>query len=250
MQVALTVKYLAVIFDLFGTLANNFSSREYEDTLVQMASILSLPSDDFRQVWFETSRNRNTGDLKDCEAKIGYICSELGVQPERRQVRHAVQVRLNYIRHVMKPRLGTAEVLSRLRERNCKTGVISDCSDEIPVIWPEIPLASLIDVAVFSCSVGFRKPDPRIYELAAERLHVPLEQCLYVGDGGSMELSGALRVGMHPVLIRLDAESTERHLINREQWDGPTIHSLSEVLTMVTECQSVETPGLRHRQAP
>jgi hypothetical protein len=43
---------------------------------------------------------------------------------------------------------------------------------------------------------------------------------------------------MHPVIIRLDADSTEMHLIDREQWDGPTIHSLRELLTMVTvECE-------------
>ena len=58
------MKHLAVIFDLFGTLADNFSSSEYEDALVQMASTLSLPPDDFRRVWFDTPRNRNTGALQ------------------------------------------------------------------------------------------------------------------------------------------------------------------------------------------
>ena len=233
------MNYLAVIFDLFGTLTDNFSSRDYEDVLVQMASALSLPSDDFRQAWFSTSRDHNAAAPQSCEARIEYICSELGVQPEKRQIIQAAQVRLNYIRRVMKPRSGSVEVLSQLREKGYKTGLISDCSHEIPVIWPETPLAPLVDAAVFSCSVGFRKPDPRIYELAAERLRVPLEQCLYTGDGGSQELSGALKVGMHPVLIRLDADSTERHLIDREQWDGPTIYSLREVLTVVTEGDSV-----------
>ncbi|MFC2031944.1 HAD family hydrolase [Chloroflexota bacterium] len=229
------MKYLAVIFDLFGTLADNFSSREYEDVLMQMASTLSLSSDDFRQLWFDTSRHRNTSAFQRCEDKVEYICGELGVQPERSQIRHAAQVRLDYIRHVMNPRLGTTEVLARLREKGYKIGLVSNCSHEIPVIWPETPLASLIDAAIFSCSVGFGKPDPRIYKLAAEQLFVPLEQCLYVGDGGNQELSGALRVGMNPVLIRLDAASTEAHLINREHWAGPTIQSLREVLTMVTE---------------
>ena len=229
------MKYKAVIFDLFGTLADNFSSSEYEDALSQMASTLSISSDDFRRMWFSTSRNRNKDTFQSCEARVEYICNELGAQPERGQISSVVQIRLNYIRHVMKPRPGAVEVLRHLKENGYKTGLISDCSHEIPVIWPEVPIASLIDTAVFSCSVGFRKPDPRIYKLAAESLRVPLEQCLYVGDGSSQELSGALRVGMHAVLFRLDADSTEPHLIDREQWDGPTIHTLSEVLTAVTE---------------
>ncbi|MFC1964396.1 HAD family hydrolase [Chloroflexota bacterium] len=228
------MNYSAVIFDLFGTLTDNFSSREYETALTEMALALSIPSDDFRRMWFNTSRNRNASAIRGCKANVEYICSELGTRPERKQISNAVQTRLNYIRYVMKPRPDAVEVLRHLRERGYKTGLISDCSHEIPVIWPETPLASLIDAAVFSCSVGFRKPTPRIYELAVERLHVPSGQCLYVGDGGSQELSGALRVGMHPVLIRLDADSTEMHLVDREQWDGPTIHSLREVLTMAT----------------
>jgi len=229
------MKYLAVIFDLFGTLADNFSSREYYDALAQMALVFSVPPNDFRQAWFNTSRERNTGVSQNCQGDIELVCRRLEVRPEERQIALAVQLRLDYIRRVMMPQVGAIEVLSCLREEGYRTGLISDCTHEIPVVWPETPFAPLIDAAVFSCSVGFRKPDPRIYQLAARQLEVQPEQCLYVGDGGSQELSGALEVGMHPILIRLDADSTEPHLINREQWDGRTILSLREVLAVVAE---------------
>ena len=229
------MKYLAVIFDLFGTLADNFSSRQYYDALAQMASVFSVPPNDFRQAWFNTSRERNTGVSQDCQGDIELVCRSLEVRPEERQIALAVQIRLDYIRRVMTPQPGAIEVLSCLREEGYRTGLISDCTHEVPVVWPETPFAPLIDAAVFSCSVGFRKPDPRIYQLAARQLEVQPEQCLYVGDGGSQELSGALEVVMHPILIRLDADSTEPHLVNREQWDGRMILSLSEVLTVVAE---------------
>ena len=135
----------------------------------------------------------------------------------------------------MTPQPGAIETLSCLRQDGYKTGLISDCTHEIPVVWPETPFAPLIDAAIFSCLVGFRKPDPRIYQLAARQLDVQPEQCLYVGDGGSQELSGALKIGMHPVLIRPDADSSEPHLINREGWDGPVVSSLRDVLTLAGE---------------
>lgn len=232
------MKYQAVIFDLFGTLADNFSTRQYEDTLTKMASTLALPREDFKQMWFGNKKARDIGALQGCEGRIECICAELGENRQRRQIRRAANIRLDYIRLTMKPRPAVIDVLSSLREKKCRIGLISDCSHEIPVIWPETPLASLIDVAVFSCLAGFRKPDSRIYQLAIDQLHVPPEQCLYVGDGGSEELAGALRIGMHPVLYRLDPESTERHLVNRENWDGPRIHSLTEVLNMVTESKN------------
>ena len=130
----------------------------------------------------------------------------------------------------MTPQPHAVETLSRLKADGCTTGLLSNCSHEIPAVWPETLFAPLIDVAVFSCSVNMRKPDPRIYQLTAKRLGVQPEKCLYVGDGGSQELSAALTAGMTPILIRPDAESEEQHLMNREQWDGPEISSLTDVL--------------------
>lgn len=231
------MKYDAVVFDLFGTLAGNFSTQGYNDALAGMASALSLPSDDFRRAWFETSRERNAGAFQSSEADVEHICGRFGVTPDEGRVQLAVEARLDYIRHVMMPQPDAIEVLSGIREKGLKTALISDCTHEIPTVWPETPFAPLLDTTVFSCMVGMRKPDPRIYQLAIERLDVLPEQCLYVGDGGSQELSGALKVGMRPVLIRPDADSTEPHLARREEWDGPVISSLREILAIVEgEC--------------
>ena len=50
-----------------------------------------------------------------------------------------------------------------------------------------------------SCDVKLKKPDIRIYELCAGKLNVKPEECLYVGDGGSNELSAAITAGMKPL---------------------------------------------------
>ena len=99
-----------------------------------------------------------------------------------------------------------------------------------------MPFAPLVDVAVFSCLEGVQKPAPRIYQLAVERLAVRPENCLYIGDGDSQELTGASQVGMYPVLIRNpDEDSTDVHRVDYEagEWEGPVISSLREVLTLV-----------------
>ncbi len=49
--------------------------------------------------------------------------------------------------------------------------------------------------------IGLVKPDPAIYQLACQRLGVIPEDCRYVGDGGSNELTGADASGMRAVLI-------------------------------------------------
>jgi len=60
------------------------------------------------------------------------------------------------------------------------------------------------------------------------------EQCLYVGTGGSRELTGASRVGMRPVLIRVDYESfLDAYRPDALEWTGPIISDISEVLGLV-----------------
>lgn len=227
------MRYLAVIFDLFGTLADNFSTREYDEALAEMAVALSLPFDDFKKGWYSSSKARNPSAPQGIDERVAYICTGLGARRKPEQIRIAAKARYDYIRRVMQPRTDAIEVLSHIKKQGQKIGLISDCSDEIPVIWPETPLAPLFDAAVFSCVAGFRKPDPRIYNLLTGQLNIPPEQCLYIGDGGSQELTGASKAGMNPVLIRLDAESTEEHLSGRERWDGPTIRSLKEILDLI-----------------
>jgi len=229
------MKYTAVIFDLFGTLASNFSTQGYHDALTQMAEALSLPSDDFNQAWFATSKERSAVASQNCQSDVEYICRELSTSPSEDQIQLAVKARLDYIRHVMTPQPQAVETLSRLKEGGYKTGLLSNCSHEIPAIWPETLFASLVDATVFSCLVNMRKPDLRIYKLITGRLEVQPEECIFLGDGGNQELSAGSTAGMYPVLIRPDADSTEQHLLNREKWDGPEISSLADVLTLLKE---------------
>ena len=98
------------------------------------------------------------------------------------------------------------EILSYLKKEGYKTGLISDCSYEVSIVWESTPFAKLIDIPVFSCAVGVKKPDPRIYFMALEQLAIEPQDCLYIGDGSSHELTGALKVGMHPVWIRIPDE--------------------------------------------
>jgi putative hydrolase of the HAD superfamily len=229
------MKYQAVFFDLFGTLVRNFSFQDYDKVLVRMASVMSISPEDFSRLWYATARERNTGGLNTIQTGIEYIGQKMGVHLEKEQIEQAVKVRVDYVKSmILAPRPGAVETLTWLRSHNYKVGLISDCSIDIPLAWDKTPLAALFDTVVFSCDVGFRKPDPRIYELAAQRLGVKPEDCLFIGDGGSTELTGALKTGLHPVLIKPYGD-TELPQSNSEArtWQGPVISSLEEVLTLV-----------------
>ena len=229
------MKYDAVIFDLFGTLVDNtefldLSRSEYNRTLSNVAAALSIPEPDLLRLWTETVHERDAGLFPSMEEYFRHICREIGVKADARQIAHAVELRLEYLRSILTPRNHTVETLTELKASGYRLGLVSDCSSEVPLLWPESPFAALLDEAIFSCEVKLTKPDPRIYRMVCERLEVAPDRCLYVGDGGSGELTGAVEFGMDPVLIRAPYDTVNGH---REDWEGTRISELKQVLDLV-----------------
>jgi putative hydrolase of the HAD superfamily len=199
-----------------------------------MADVLGAPHEDFTKLWFDTFNLRTTGALISPEGNIDHVCLQLGVSFTDSQLKQASRIRFNFTKDSLKPRPDALKTLGFLKANGYKIGLISDCSTEVPTAWKDTPLAPLIDVPVFSCVAGVKKPDPRIYRMVLERLGVEARDCLYIGDGSSRELSGAQEVGMHPVLIRVPYEmSADAYRIDEEEWQGLAISSLSEVLGLL-----------------
>jgi putative hydrolase of the HAD superfamily len=96
-----------------------------------------------------------------------------------------------------------------------------------------MPIAPLLDATVFSVEVGRCKPDPLIYLEACRRLRVAPQECLYVGDGGSRELTGAAAVGM--TAVRLAAPDLADHLVFNADADfcGPSVSALTQILDLL-----------------
>jgi len=67
----------------------------------------------------------------------------------------------------------------------------------------ELRLHDLFDDIVISAEVGMAKPRPEIFRLAAERLGVPPEACVFVDDWDK-NVEAARGVGMQGVLHRVD----------------------------------------------
>jgi hypothetical protein len=63
-------------------------------------------------------------------------------------------------RHMLEPRHGAVALLGTLRDLGIKIGLLSDCTPEILDLWSELPYATLVDCAVRSCDVRWRKPAP------------------------------------------------------------------------------------------
>jgi putative hydrolase of the HAD superfamily len=92
-------------------------------------------------------------------------------------------------------------VLTELRGRGLKIGVISNWSTRLGHIARGTGLDSLVDSIVCSSEAGARKPDPRIFRIALDRAGVDASESVYVGDQVEDDVRGASGVGIRPVLI-------------------------------------------------
>lgn len=113
------MNYSAVIFDLFGTLVDDFVSSVGQ-MHSELAAVLKLPVEQFMQLWRQTSEMRTIGAFQTVEASIEYVCGQLGVQLTVEQLNNAVEIRLQLIRQTLKPKPDAVATLSQLRNKGHK----------------------------------------------------------------------------------------------------------------------------------
>jgi epoxide hydrolase-like predicted phosphatase len=95
-------------------------------------------------------------------------------------------------------------VLSAARREGVKTGLISNSWGKGRYDRSKFP--ELFDGVVISGEEGMRKPEPRMYELGAERIGLPPEECVFVDDL-PFNLKPARELGMATVLHRNAGET-------------------------------------------
>ncbi|MBP8646153.1 MAG: HAD family hydrolase [Syntrophobacteraceae bacterium] len=110
---------------------------------------------------------------------------------------------------------GVLDVLPWLKKA-CRIAIVSDAQ------WvftePELAMLGLdifFKTVLLSSRFGFKKPDPRLFSLALDRLGVLPEESVYIGDNPHKDLVGAKMAGMSFLFYR-----TECKEVNGFQADG------------------------------
>jgi len=98
-----------------------------------------------------------------------------------------------------KPIAGMFELVAELAEGQVPVGIISNSEGHLAELVDELGFRALFPVIIDSGRVGVDKPNPRIFELAAEALSVPLAEIVHVGDAWEADVLGALSVGAKAV---------------------------------------------------
>jgi putative hydrolase of the HAD superfamily len=90
-----------------------------------------------------------------------------------------------------------SDVLTILRAHGVKMAIISNGNAVVQQRKIDaVRIRQYFDTVLVSETEGVRKPDPLIFQRAAERLRVDAAECLFVGDNPEVDIIGADVVGM------------------------------------------------------
>ena len=227
----------AVIFDLFETLVSEHGVGQIPAT--EVGRQLGVNPSAFETEYDRLRPARYTGRTGDYPAVILRIARSLKRDVSDDAVRRIADDRRQaFERHLEAVEPEIEEMLEGLQERGVSLALISNTDGSEVESWFRAPLATSFRLVLFSHIVGRVKPDAEIYRSALSSLELAAEECLYVGDGGSDELHGAMAVGLRPFCA---SWFLDRHVgiygaeeIARRKAGFPVLRKPSDVLEVVT----------------
>lgn len=94
-----------------------------------------------------------------------------------------------------------APTLDYVKAHGMQTGLVSNWEPSLPDFCRDMGLSHAFPTIVSSMVEGIEKPSPRLFEIALERMGVPPEKAVYVGDDYRMDVVGARAAGLTPILL-------------------------------------------------
>ena len=168
----------AIIFDYFGVISSD--GWEMRDQL----------SGGLKREFGEIAKEVNSGNIS-WEEFLSRLSEESGASPE--------QINQMYSQHNLDLKL--LHFAANLHEKY-KIALLSNASSEylLPIV-KSAGLDSLFDEIVVSSDVGVVKPDPRIYQIAVERLGLAPEEVIMIDDQ-IKNVNGAVHAGLAGVQFK------------------------------------------------
>jgi len=114
------------------------------------------------------------------------------------------------------------EVLPELKEKGLILGLLTNATKDMISIYRKLGLEPYLDFIVTSEEAGVDKPAPAIFQAALRQAGVGASQTIHVGDQYKIDVVGARRVGINPILI-------DRYDFYPEVSDCPRIRNLTEL---------------------
>ena len=131
----------------------------------------------------------------------------------------------------------TLPTLQRLREMGYKLAIISNAGDDADVqqLARKFGITDYFDFILTSAACSYRKPHPRIFELALSKWYCPPNEAVMVGDNLDADIRGAQNAYIYGIWIKRRA-SPQMEIEERVQPDA-SLSSLNELPSVLDRLQ-------------
>lgn len=151
------------------------------------------------QRWLSSLRRRDFDAL----ALLRSAGIKRGIRLNQEQWRHLAWLWYEPLSKIGWAEPDAKETLAALKDSGLKLGIVSNTFVSRFSLEKHLEQLGILDfftVRVYSYEFPFRKPDARIFRIAAERIGEATENILYVGDRIDKDIKPAIRCGMLAVL--------------------------------------------------
>ena len=244
----------ALLFDVNGTLIDIETDEGLEEIYRAIAHVLlyqgiALHRWEVRDLYFQIMRRQRAQSAEtfaECDIvevwreflRIKASDSTRALPPEKQEQLPLFLAELHrgIARKRLRPYPEVPETLDQLRSQY-HLAVVSDAQSAYAV--PELRAVGLLryfNPIIVSGDFGYRKPDPRLFQMALDALQVQPEQALFFGNDVYHDIFGAQQVGMKAILVSSNQGNTSSQTILPDY----TICRFAEVLQAVNYFMTFE----------
>jgi putative hydrolase of the HAD superfamily len=230
--------FRAVMFDFYGTLASDVHPITIDDVLGGRG--YSLPHELREQWWqgdldgvehLEQSRSREHYVAWQQERLLSLL-AEADVHPGEYEV-ILDELQAGRADRELEAYDEVPEVLRALRGRGLRLAVCSNWDWDLEPAVAEAGLDDLVDLLVSSAWAGARKPHPRIFLYALERLALEPGDVLFIGDTWRPDIEGPRALGICAVYLERDGHWPDTTVSAETDFDVPRVRDLTGLLDLL-----------------
>jgi len=185
----------AILFDMGGTLDGE--GLHWQDRFTALYGSFGVPVTP--ETFDEAERRANKDDaIASCDFRemiehyVKWQLAHLGLtNPQLEQ--HLVT---GFIAPARKAAAANVKLLAELARRGFELGVVSNGCGNVEKLCADFGYAPFLSLVVDSRRVGLFKPDPAIFNYAAEKLSREPGEILLVGDSFARDVRPAKKIGM------------------------------------------------------
>ena len=136
-------------------------------------------------------------------ALLRWVGMKKGIRLDGDQWRHFAWLWYEPLSKIATVEPGIKETLTNLKNSGLKLGIVSNTfvsADSLEKHMEQVGILEFFEPRLYSYEFDFRKPDPRIFRLAAERIGESPENIMFVGDRINTDIKPALKNGMQAVM--------------------------------------------------